>query len=449
MSKDFEPPTRTVSVGGKPASIIFRKYRLQQRSGESGKGDGQLFVGDRRRVTIGSEPGNDLVLSDPSVSRTHCEITIDQRGYLLRDLDSKNGALLDGVQILAAYMNPGSVIQLGETQLEFRHEEETKEVPLWPEDTYGRLVGPSLEMRALFAMMDRLAQQDITVLVEGESGTGKELIVQEIHAHSQRKEAPLIVFDCSAVPENLVESELFGHVKGAFTGATSDREGAFRLANGGTLFLDEMGELPREIQPKLLRVLENREIRPVGGSTSFSVDVRVIAATNRNLAEEVKKGAFREDLYFRLNVIRVEVPPLRRRKEDLQILITHFLGSAESEGPKLGGDVLAMLMNHSWPGNVRELKNFVDRFRVFAPADAAGAAQLLDKSIAPNQDGEGAEFELDLPYKEAKGNLVSRFEVAYCKMLMEQHSGNVSASARAAGIHRKYLEELVRKHSLK
>ncbi len=451
MPNPFDAPTKTMMIGGRPGSIVFRKFRLKVVAGPD---KGKKVVIDRRRATIGSSEGNELAVSDKSVSRIHCEIVVDERGYLLRDLDSKNGSVVDGLRVGAAYLRPSSEIVLGDTRIQFSPDDENAEIPLSARDRFGRLVGPSLEMRALFAMMERAAPQDVTVLIEGESGTGKEVVAQELHAHSPRSTEPFVVFDCGAVPENLVESELFGHVKGAFTGAVSDRAGAFRMADGGTLFLDEIGELQKELQPKLLRAIESREVRPVGGNKSIQCDVRLIAATNRDLADEVRKGQFREDLYFRLNVVRLKVPPLRRRREDVAALADHFLRAAAARGgaapEPIPPSVLAMLANHTWPGNVRELKNFVDRFRVFAPSDLAGAAQLLDPAGSAATPGRpAADARYDIPFKEAKGQLVDEFEVRYCRRILDKHGGNVSAAAREAGIHRKYLEELVKKHALK
>ena len=453
----FDSPTRTQLVAGRPGLITFPKFRLKVLDGPE---KGRDVVIDRRRATIGAASGNELVLSDKSASRIHCEIVVDERGYQLRDLDSKNGTLLDGVRIIAGYLKATSVIQLGDTRIQFTPADENAEIPLAAEDRFGKLVGPSLEMRALFAILQKVAPQDVTVLIEGESGTGKEMVAQEIHGHSPRKDEPFVVFDCGAVPENLMESELFGHVKGAFTGATNDRAGAMQLASGGTLFLDELGELAKELQPKLLRALETKEVRPVGGNKPIQCDVRLIAATNRDLQEEVKRGHFREDLYFRLNVVRVRVPPLRRRKEDIGALVEHFLRAAAAKNASaprasVPPDVIALLSNHNWPGNVRELKNFVDRFRVFAPSDAAGAAQLLDPADRSTTSGgaaaggPSAPMRFDMPFKDAKSILVETFEVEYCRRLLEKHGGNVSAASREAGIHRKYLEELVKKHALK
>ena len=442
----FDAPTRTLFAPGKPGVIVFRKYRLQV-----GKEKPQVV--DRRRVTVGTTGGCDVVVTDKAVSRVHCEIMVDEKGYLVRDLDSKNGTLLDGVRVIAGYLKPNSTIQVGDTKIAFSPADENAEIALAPVDRFGRLVGPSLEMRALFAMLEKVSPQDVTVLVEGESGTGKELVAQEIHAHSPRKDEPFVVFDCGAVPENLVESELFGHVKGSFTGATADRTGVFALADKGTLFLDEIGELPKELQPKLLRAIESREVRPVGGAKPVKCDVRLLAATNRDLQEEVKLGRFREDLFFRLNVVRIRVPALRRRREDIPALVETFLTAAAKGGAKpatMPADVLALLANHTWPGNVRELKNFVDRYRVFTPADAGQASALLDADRQGSISQPTASvMRFDLPFKDAKALLVETFEVQYCKRMLDQHGGNVSAAARESQIHRKYLEELVKKHGLK
>ena len=446
----FDAPTQTRLVAGRAGVIVFRKFRLKVVEGPE---KGKDVVIDRRRATIGSAGGNELFLADKSISRIHCEIVVDEKGYQLRDLDSKNGTVLDGVRVIAAYLKQSSVITVGDSKIQFSPVDENAEIQLAANDRFGKLVGPSLEMRAMFAILEKVAPQDVTVLIEGESGTGKEMVAQEVHAQSPRKDEPFVIFDCGAVPENLMESELFGHVKGAFTGATADRQGAMPMAAGGTLFLDEVGELSKELQPKLLRALESKEIRPVGGNKTIKCDVRLVAATNRDLAEEVKKGSFREDLYFRLNVVRVRVPPLRRRKEDIPALVDHFLRAAAAKGatrPPVPADVIALLANHNWPGNVRELKNFVDRFRVFAPSDAAGAAQLLDADRTGSAGSKGGQLlRYDIPFKEAKSLLVETFEVEYCRRLLERHGGNVSAASREAGIHRKYLEELVKKHSLK
>jgi DNA-binding NtrC family response regulator len=326
------------------------------------------------------------------------------------------------------------------------------------------MMGRSLAMREVFGVLERVSPTDATVLVEGESGTGKEVAAREIHKHSKRKNGPFAVFDCGAVPRELIESELFGHMKGAFTSAVADRKGAFQNADGGTLFLDEIGELDLDLQPKLLRVLESREVRPVGSSQVRKVDVRVIAATNRNLKEEVKKGAFREDLYYRLAVIRVRVPPLRSRREDIPLLVGHFVdGLAREHGTKpikISYDTMVRLQQHPWKGNVRELRNFIERTLILADTGVTDEVFLSD-SVAPEvrddavavQASEGPILNLsvriDEQFKDVKEQLLTEFERAYWKRMLELNAWNITRTAKASGVHRKSLEYLIKKYDLK
>src|SRR5262249_13709234 len=309
---------------------------------------------------IGKVEENDLVLPEETVSRVHCEILRDQKGHLLRDLHSTNGTFLDGAEIREAYIRAGSVITVGTVQLKFQPFEERIEILPSDKETLGELVGSSLKMREIFGLVERIAPTEATVLIEGETGTGKDLCARTIPSLSKRKEQPFIIVDCGAVSGTLIESELFGHEKGAFTGASATRQGAFELAHGGTLFLDELGELSLDLQPKLLRVLEQREIRRVGGNRTIKVDIRVIAATKQDLQREVQKGKFREDLYFRLSVVPIRMPSLRERKEDLPLLIRSFLRklSPSDQPPRTIDDTtLGALAAHDWPGNIRELRN--------------------------------------------------------------------------------------------
>jgi len=299
------------------------------------------------------------------------------------------------------------------------------------------------------------------VLIEGESGTGKELIAEAVHQQSSRKDGPFVVFDCSAVSRDLIESELFGHVKGAFTGAVGNRKGAFERANGGTLFLDELGELALDLQPKLLRALEKREVNPVGGSGAVPVDVRIVAATNRNLIREVEQGAFREDLYYRFAVIRVFVPPLRNRVEDIPLLAEHFLlGTAERLGREdlqIPFQTMEKLKRYNWPGNVRELKNYIERAALLAQGDkletrflnvgAPSAKPREEMTLQALSEAEAA-LEAELPFKDAKQRLVEDFEKIYWSKLIERTDGNVSKAARIAGVHRKSVEYILRKLEL-
>ena len=302
-------------------------------------------------------------------------------------------------------------------------------------------------MRRLFALLGDISPNDATVLIEGETGTGKELIAEEIHNHSQRANGPFVVFDCGAVPRELIESALFGHVKGAFTGAVQDRKGAFAEANGGTLFLDEIGELPIDVQPALLRALDKRAVRQVGANQYEKVDVRVVAATNRDLREEVAKKAFREDLYYRLAVIRVHLPPLRERGDDIPLLVEHFI---KTFGGTRG-------LQHHARGHAAPARPTPGRATCASCATSSSAPACSSKGDTLNLDdvlgGEGATqpalgIRTDLPFKEAKGQLVELFEREYIVDLMKRHKMNLSAAAREAQIDRKHLRELIRKYGL-
>jgi DNA-binding NtrC family response regulator len=300
-------------------------------------------------------------------------------------------------------------------------------------------------MRRLFKLLEDVAKNNATVLIEGETGTGKELIAEETHNHSLRKDGPFVVFDCGAVPRELIESSLFGHVKGSFTGAISDRKGAFGEAHGGTIFLDEIGELPLDLQPALLRALDKKAVRRVGGNTYEKVDVRIVAATNRDLRAEVAAKNFREDLYYRLAVIRVALPPLRERGDDIKILIDHFLRSFSPPGKPMvcTPEDMARLQRHSWPGNVRELRNVIERACVLSKGDSLNLDDAFVEQVAP-----ALGIRTDLPFKEAKGQLVELFEREYIVDLMRRHKMNLSAAAREAQIDRKHLRELIRKYGL-
>ena len=311
-------------------------------------------------------------------------------------------------------------------------------------------------MRTLFAMLEKVAASDINVLINGESGTGKELVATEIVQRSPRADKPFVIVDCGAISPSLVESELFGHVRGAFTGADRDRMGAFESADTGTVFLDEIGELPLELQPKLLRALEAREIRRVGETRARKVNVRVISATHRDLEREVNKGRFREDLYFRLAVVTVTVPPLRERLEDLALLINVFLQALNvPEQVKLFGDeVLEELARHDWPGNVRELRNYVERSVVLQTTSLTSRKSTLAPPGSSNVTGGGggsggASVDVRVPFKVAKDQIIEDFERAYLAALLDASGGNMSKAARTAGVDRMYLHRLVQKHGLR
>ncbi len=449
--------TRTVFLESGAQTLELQKYTLTVQNGPN---QGLTKSFKTRQVEIGTAPDTELILDDETVSRIHAKILVDENGYALIDMESKNGTYINGLRANEVYLENGSVFKLGETEIKFSLSGEEVEVHFSGSTRFGNLLGTSLEMREIFAMLERVAPTDATVLIEGESGTGKELFADAVHRNSNRKDGPFIIVDCSAIARDLIESELFGHVKGAFTGANSTRDGAFLAANGGTLFLDELGELPIDLQPKLLRALESRAVKPVGGNETVKCDVRIIAATNRNLIHEVKEGNFREDLYYRFAVIKVAIPPLRDRTADIAPLVESFIASASKASGQKAVDIsyktMEKLKRHSWPGNVRELKNFVER-AVILTQDNQIETKFLNANASPkerdlNNDGSAAlatkAIAEDVPFKEAKNHLIESFEKSYWKQLLEHTGGNISKAARIAGVHRKSVEYILKKLDL-
>ena len=397
------------------------------------------------RCSIGSHESNDVVLDDATVSRFHCEVRIEDGTPVIADLGSRNGTVVDGVRVKAAYLKNGSLLALGRCTLRFDLEASSNQLPLSDRTKLGDLVGGSLAMRTVYAMLERAATSDITVLIEGETGTGKSLAAYEIHRNGKRGAGPFVTLDCGAIPANLLESELFGHEKGSFTGADARRVGAFEEAHGGTIFLDEIGELPLDLQIKLLRVVETRELRRVGGNKSTTVDVRLIAATNRDLRQEVNEGRFRSDLYFRLAVVRIRMPALRERAGDIGEIVEQLgrsLGASASDLAALfEPEARAALERSAWPGNIRELRNYVQQCLFFGravpPEDGSPPAERAARPV-----------DVDLQYGEARQRATLEFERAYVERLLEKHGGNVAEAADAAGIHRVSLHRLVREHGL-
>ena len=440
---DYVPPTKVHYDGQKPATLHLRKCKLVTQVG--GRAREHLF--DKGAITIGAMEDNDLVVSDDTVSRYHCKIVQEDTSYLLVDLGSTNGTFINRVRIKEAYLKPGCTIGLGNTEVKFHAADEKVEILPSRKEKLGRMVGRHVKMRELYTVLEKIAPTATTVVIEGETGTGKEVVAQTIHDLSTRSSGPIMVFDCGAVPDNLIESELFGHEKGSFTGAVGRRIGAFEEASGGTIFLDEIGELTQDLQPKMLRVLESKEFRRVGGNGMNKTDVRVVAATNRDLRAEVNAGRFRSDLYFRLAVVKVTIPPLRERPDDIPITVDQILralGAEQSQSAALRTpEFFNALSRSAWPGNVRELRNYLERCLVFQ--DALPVSAEGPRGQATSMAG----IDPKLPYAEARRRALDGFERGYAEALLREHNGKVSAAAAAAGMDRVYLYRLLRRHGLK
>lgn len=430
-----------------PRTLYLKKAKLLIMNGAE---QGREVAVDKDAFTIGAGAQNDLILRDEAASRRHCEIRQREDGFLLRDLGSTNGTIVQGVRVCEAYLTQGVEFQAGNTRMVFCPLQETVSYPLSPREAFGKLCGQSTAMRRVFHLAETYAKTDAAILIMGETGTGKELLAEAIHAHSQRHNKPFVVIDCGALAKGVIESELFGHAKGSFTGAGMERTGAFEQADGGTVFLDEIGELDLDLQPKLLRALERKEIRRVGSNTVRKVDVRIIAATNRNLEREVREGRFREDLFYRLSIVKIEIPPLRQRAEDIPVLVRCFLKElAGSDDPAAWPDFdrsIELFRRHDWPGNGRELRNVVE-MAVHGAAAKVGLGTCLALGRI-REEAPAPDTGPDKPFKEAKNQLVDQFERDYLAKLLERHGGNISRASREAQIERAYLQRLVRKHGL-
>jgi DNA-binding NtrC family response regulator len=413
----------------------------------SGPNAGARVETDQEMLTVGTAPGNALCLTDETVSRFHLELARQETGVLVHDLGSSNGTLCEQVQIERGIVAPGTELQLGHSRIRVL-DGAGAAVELLAESELDELRGETPGMRRLMAQVATAAKSSVPVLIIGESGTGKELIARALHHHSDRRDGPLVTLDCSAQVETLVGSELFGHERGAFTGADRQRKGAFELAHGGTLFLDEIGELPPGLQPQLLGALERRRFKRLGGSTEIPVDVRVVAATNRDLRSEVNSGAFRLDLYYRLAVVVLRVPPLRERLNDLPLLVAHFLQECGHAGPResvVSDAQLRRLSAHSWPGNVRELRNWVEATLAMGEAPELSQTAVADSQPPPEPSTDYR----DLPYKEARRKVLDEFEARYLAHLIEATRGNVASAARRGGMDRTYLIKLLERHGLR
>jgi transcriptional regulator with GAF, ATPase, and Fis domain len=426
-----------------------RRYKVSVVAGPDVGSSAEI---DSGTFLVGTHQNTDLRLSDKGVSRYHLELQLRSDGLKVTDLDTTNGTFQGSTRIGSVILNGPARLKLGtNTEVEISPADVQVTIGGFESEKFGQAIGGSKSMKELFALLDRVSATEATVLLEGETGTGKELLAEAVHLRSPRRERPFVVVDCGALPRDLIGSELFGHVRGAFTGALNNKRGLIEEADGGTLFLDEVGELPLDLQPQLLRALEKREVRPIGEVRARKVNIRVIAATNKNLAEEVRNGKFREDLYFRLAVVRAQVPPLRKRKEDIPLLVRNFLVDLKREDFQLSSDVLAQLMAHDWPGNIRELRNIVERGLSLEsgslPLEVAGSVGELTGDAGDYSGGMHKDV-LNKPFKEAKGLLVESFEREYLTHLLARHNGNISRAALEAGIDRNYIHRLVKKYNI-
>ena len=485
---DFVAPTKIAYAAGTQGgpTLHLRRCTLTLLAP-----DGRLvkeYSFEKEEVSVGAMSDNDVVVKDQTASRYHAKIVQEDSGYVLVDLRSTNGSFVNKVRIREAFLTPGTTIAIGQTRFRFNaHEEQVAIVPS-SSDRCGDIIGGNAGMRQLYSIIEKIAPTATTIVIEGETGTGKEVVAQSVHKLSPRSKGPIIIFDCGAVPPNLIESELFGHEKGSFTGAVMTRQGLFEMADGGTLFLDELGELPIDLQPKLLRVLENREVRRVGSSKSTKVDVRIIAATNRNLEDEVKAGNFRQDLFYRLSVVRIRLPALRERLDDVGMLVSHFLEhqryNRTPQGEKrcrgVAPAAMQVMQSYNWPGNVRELVNVIERavsfceggiidvqdlpehLRTAQPMQTPYQPPTVDPDSGMGEGGMGEGISLspeaprpptelvsgDVTFKDAKEKWVSAFERDYIISLLKRHDGNISHAARESDIDRKYFRKLMKKYDI-
>jgi len=394
------------------------------------------------RILLGQSGVCELKLNDARVSRRHAALESIGSKIRLTDLGSTNGTFVNGVEIREVLLHGGEELRVGSTRLSLRLDDAAAKLTLPRANGFGKIVGSSVAMRRLYPLCARLAASDVPVLIEGETGTGKEVLAESLHAQGSRADKPFVVFDCTAVATNLLESALFGHEKGAFTGASDRKRGVFELAHTGTLFIDEIGDLAPELQPKLLRAIERGEVQRVGGDRWNQVDVRIVAATRRNLDREVQEGRFRDDLFYRLAVTRIELPKLAHREGDLAVLAAHFWTTLGGE-PPIPAELLRRLESYDWPGNVRELHNAVARH--LALGDLAYQQPKSSDAEARSEASEGwvdAILASGLAYPRAKERVVEEFTSRYVERLIELHGGNVTRAASESGVGLRYFHAL-------
>ena len=408
-------------------------------------------------VIVGRNAACRLVLDDGKVSAVHAELVATEQGVRVRDLGSRNGTFVGGVRVGEVYLAIAGKLRIGETELLFEPAAPER-IALSSVSAFGPMVAQSPSMRGIFERLTKVASTDLTLLITGETGTGKELVAQAMHHASPRARRPFVVVDCGSIPPTLAEATLFGHERGAFTGAVDKRLSPFQEADGGTIFLDELGELPLDVQPKLLRALAERRVKPVGGSAYREVDVRVLAATRRDLVRAVNANSFRSDLYFRIAQIKIELPALRQRLEDIPILVRRILKDLGDEAAyeRIATTTLERLMRHDWPGNVRELRNAVAVAHALAGEGeeldiAAHLGALTEAPLAGPIFGGGggaAGTFKGQKFQDAKRDVLARFERDYFAALSDDSKGNVSEMARRAGMERAHVRAYLRRHGI-
>jgi two-component system, NtrC family, response regulator HydG len=437
------------AAGDEPSTKVFRTVRevVQPRGAfvlEVTQGPDQPYRVELdghhpTRMLVGQSPACELRLTDPEVSRRHAAVEVVGDRLRVTDLGSTNGTYVGGLSIREVFLRGGESVRVGSTVLAVTRASCELGSELPTRTTFGHLVGASDEMRRLYPLCEKLANANVPVIIEGETGTGKEVLAESLHEQGPLSQQPFVVFDCTAVPPALVESELFGHVRGAFTGAVAARKGVFEQAEGGTLLIDEIGDLELALQPKLLRAIERSEIRRVGGDRAIRVHVRILAATRRDLDHEVQAGLFRDDLFHRLAVARIELPPLRERHGDVTVLAKYFcleLGADESE---LDRELLMRWEGYDWPGNVRELRNAVARHLALGDLAPEGTGSSRSPKV---EDFIDPVLSMDLPIKEARDRVIAEFERRYLSRALAKHNGVVTHAAKASGIARRHFQRL-------
>jgi two-component system, NtrC family, response regulator HydG len=444
MPKD---PADTSHAGERPTvarhvKSLAETPRIARVAVLGGPDEGKLFPLDQNaalRILLGTSPACQIRLTDPTVSRRHCSFESAGDRWKISDFGSTNGTSVNGVSVVEAFVGGDETVRVGSTTLRLEADVVPEPAPLPSAMRFGRVMGASVAMRRLYPLCEQIAGSSFPVIIEGETGTGKEALAESLHEAGPG--GPFVVFDCTTVSPTLAESELFGHERGAFTGAVGSRPGVFEEANGGTLLIDEIGDLDLALQAKLLRVVDRGELRRVGGTKSIKVKVRVLAATRRDLDKAIAAGRFRDDLFHRLAVARIELPPLRERHGDVPILARHFATEMGGSPTALPPEIIARFNDYSWPGNIRELRNAIARFL------ALGDANLQSRraeSLPPTRRVEGADW-LDAilatapAFALARRRALDEFERRYVERILEAHGGNVSHAARASGLALRYF----------